>query len=210
MARSASGRRVQHVAVGRALEGHGDDVTSVDFNPVGTMLASGSRDTTVRRWDAKTGTPIGEPLIGHTDRVVVVQFSPDGQPPRLRVCATDRSACGTRSPRFTRRRPVGHLSAVRYGDARPCQVQSLAFHPERDLLAVGLEDGLIELWDVGESRMVRPLPGHTKLVSESAFSPDGERLASSSEDNTLRLWDPDRGPVGEPLTGHTRIVNGLA
>ncbi len=37
-----------------------------------TLLATGSWDGTVRLWDPATGTPVGEPLTGHTDRVVAV------------------------------------------------------------------------------------------------------------------------------------------
>ena len=34
---------------------------------------------TLRIWDANTGQPIGTPLIGHTDAVTSVAFSPDGR-----------------------------------------------------------------------------------------------------------------------------------
>ena len=36
-------------------------------------------DTTLRLWDVKTGTPIGEGLQGHTTSVLSVDFSPDGK-----------------------------------------------------------------------------------------------------------------------------------
>jgi WD40 repeat protein len=41
-------------------------------------IVSGSLDKTVRLWDATTGKPMGEPLTGHTDKVISVAFSPDG------------------------------------------------------------------------------------------------------------------------------------
>ena len=44
----------------------------------GTRLASGSGDQTVRLWDAATGRPVGDPLIGHTESVLSLAFSPDG------------------------------------------------------------------------------------------------------------------------------------
>ena len=40
------------------LTGHTDWVYSVVFSPDGNTIASGSRDTTVRLWDARTGTLI--------------------------------------------------------------------------------------------------------------------------------------------------------
>jgi len=37
-----------------------------------TLLATGGWDATVRLWDPATGTPVGEPLTGHTGPVEAV------------------------------------------------------------------------------------------------------------------------------------------
>ena len=59
------------------LEGHTRWVTSVAFSPDGALLASASRDNTVRVWDAATGAAV-KTLEGHTQEVMSVAFSPDG------------------------------------------------------------------------------------------------------------------------------------
>lgn len=61
----------------QALEGHSDWVMSVAFSPDGSRLASGSWDTTVKVWDAATGT-LQQTLEGHSDPVMSVAFSYDG------------------------------------------------------------------------------------------------------------------------------------
>jgi WD40 repeat protein len=58
------------------LNGHSDFVTSIAFSPDGKHIVSGSRDKSVRVWDALTGGKLNE-LKGHTDVITSVAFSPD-------------------------------------------------------------------------------------------------------------------------------------
>ncbi len=53
-------------------------MTSVAYSPDGRHIISGSHDHTIRIWDAKTGTAVGNPLRGHTDEVTSVAYSSDG------------------------------------------------------------------------------------------------------------------------------------
>jgi WD40 repeat protein len=61
----------------------------VAFSPDGKRIVSGSRDKTVRLWDAQTGQPIGQPLQGHGESVNSVAFSPDGK--RIVSGSTDKT-----------------------------------------------------------------------------------------------------------------------
>jgi WD40 repeat protein len=49
----------------------------VAWLPDGTRLASSSRDSTVRLWDAATGAALAT-LNGHTEAVISGAWSPDG------------------------------------------------------------------------------------------------------------------------------------
>jgi WD40 repeat protein len=61
-----------------ALEGHSESVKFIAFSPNGRLLASASRDTTVRIWDLATGA-LHQTLQGHSDWIDAVVFSPDGR-----------------------------------------------------------------------------------------------------------------------------------
>ena len=62
----------------RTLTGHSDDVCSVAFSPNGKILASGSKDKTIKLWQVDTGKEFYT-FAGSEDAVYSVAFSPDGK-----------------------------------------------------------------------------------------------------------------------------------
>ena len=58
------------------LSGHSESVYSVTFSPDSSLLASGSKDDTVKLWKVSDRTLVAT-LTGHSDWVNSVAFSPD-------------------------------------------------------------------------------------------------------------------------------------
>jgi WD40 repeat protein len=81
----------------------------------------------------------------------------------------------------------------------------VAQSPDGAMIAVGVEDRSVRLWDVRTGKERRTLRGHRDLVNSIAFSPDGKRLATGSYDKSVRVWDVQTGD-GRVLSGHVGPV----
>src|SRR5262249_9210893 len=75
------------------------------------------------------------------------------------------------------------------------RVSSVAFRPDSKILAVGVRDGTVRLWDTGTGQ---ELPAFREVAAQHvyavAFSPDGKTLASAHQgrgelEDTVKLWD---------------------
>jgi WD40 repeat protein len=192
------------------MNGHENDVSSLDFSPDGSILASGSWDGTIRLWDVSKGQPICEPLRGHHNLVTSIAFSPDGS-----VLA---SASFNNTIRLWETSTGQQIGEPLQGHED--RVLCVAFSPDGSVLVSGSHDNTIRLWDPSTGQQIgEGLPGHTSEVNSVAFSPDGLILVSAGGSNygeedgerTIRLWDVStRQPIGEPLRGHEDGVKSVA
>ncbi|MGN7253363.1 nSTAND1 domain-containing NTPase [Arthrobacter sp. SAFR-014] len=170
----------------------------VAFSSDGRMLASASADGAVRRWDARTGAPIGKPISSNEEFFNDVVFSPDG-----RMIATSSGVVAADGVNGIVRRwdartgnQVSGPMVVPKGD-----VTGLVFSPDSRMLASGSADGAVRRWDADTGDPLgEPMTGHQKSVWSLAFSPDGQTIVSGSDDGTVRRWDAHTGNlIGAPL-----------
>jgi len=177
------------------LTGHDSAVYSVSYSPDGCLLASGSKDGTVRLWDTLTGEETISPMRSGDEAVLSVDYARNG---KWVASGTDAGTVCIWSiiPGQTScRRLIGHSRSVR----------SVAFSLDSSRLASASTDKTTRLWNPETGEQLAVLSGHTKAVTGVAFSPDGEILASSSEDGSIRLWHSTTGHAArEPLTNAGR------
>ncbi|MER7351076.1 serine/threonine-protein kinase [Streptomyces aurantiacus] len=184
--------------VGQPLTGHSAVVYDLKFSFDGTLLVTGSGDSSVRLWDTATGKPLFPPLTGHVHAVVGVAVSPDG-----RLLASGGRDSTVRLWDTTTGMPVGKPL-----NGHTDTVVRAAFSPDGRLLATTCRDRTVRLWNPVRGKQIgRPLTGHTADSEGVAFSPDSRLLATTGRDWTVRLWDTaTRKPFGRPLRGHTDTV----
>lgn len=182
----------------KVLRGHSSWVYSVSFSPDGNLVASGSKDRSVKIWDANKGVLL-HTLTGHQNWVPGVAFSPDGK--RIASASWDKTIklwdvqSGAQIRTFR-----GHTNWVR----------AVAFSPNGKLLASGSTDKSIILWDPETGKLLRTLTGHQQRVRTLVFSADSKQLYSGSWDQTIRVWDSNTGALINTLKGHTDSINSIA
>jgi WD40 repeat protein len=233
------------------FKGHRDRVNSVAFNPSPNitsdskdsiklksptkLLATGSNDGTVKLWNREDGSLI-DTLIGHTDRVYQVQFSPDGKTlgstsadrtTRLWQVRTNkdlntplRHAQAANSAIFS---PDGKLIASASTDStikirnlvtdeittikgEYRRINSARFSPDNRLLAFGGVDESVHVWDLATRKKIYSLR-NSNVVNSLDFSPDGKTLAAANIDGQINLWQVSDGKLVGTLAGHLQSVN---
>ena len=179
------------------LEGHTGSVRSVAFSPDGTMLASGSQDSTIKLWNIGAKENIA--TLRHAHWIRSVAFSPDGT--TFALGASDSTI---------KVWDIATQENIATLEGHTHRVRSVAFSPDGAMLASGSSDRTVKLWDIATGRTIATLEGHTAWVYSVAYSPNGTMLASGSSDNTVKLWDVKRKENIATLEGHTGSIRSVA
>lgn len=179
----------------RTLYDHLEEVTCVDFHPQETILASGSRDYTVKIFDfSKSSTKKASKTIQEVAMIRDIAMHPTGDyllvgtdHPVLRLYDINTFQCFVSChPRDQHRGPI----------------TSISYSSNGSIYATSSKDGDIKLWDGVSNRCVSTYEkAHSNdEVCSVNFSRNGKYLLSSGKDSVCRLWEI---ATGRPLLTYT-------
>lgn len=204
------------------LQGHDQDVYSLDYFPSGDKLVSGSGDRTVRMWDLKTGQC--SLTLSIEDGVTTVAVSP-GDGKYIAAGSLDRAVRVWDSE-------TGFLverldSENELGTGHKDSVYSVVFTRNGNKVVSGSLDRTVKLWnlrnssgsanaaDANHSKTTNgtcevTYVGHKDFVLSVTTTANDQYILSGSKDRGVLFWDT---PTGNPLLmlqGHKNSVISVA
>lgn len=192
------------------LTGHDHYVDTVTFNSNGSVLASGSFDTTIRLWNALSGVYLHTLTQDRIGEVSSIAFSPNG---KTLVSGNYRNI---HKWNVLNRNHIQKLE----GHNKP--INSVTINSVGTTIASGGiaeyngEDNFgnkaIYLWDLETGKFKKTLSGNMGDINCLAFSPNGKLLASGCENvwdedmDAIIMWDVASGSQVYMLKGHTGSI----
>jgi WD40 repeat protein/serine/threonine protein kinase len=177
---------------------HNDAVRALAF--AGQALLSGSEDGSVRSWDCSEETKSQWATLSdhHEKEVYAITATDDG---RLAASAGEENTVHISDVKLVR--------DVRVLANFPDEVTAVAFARDGGTLAIGLDDGTIDIRSIEQSVSAGPSPllGHTRAVENVVFW-EG-RLVSSGDDDQVFVWNSKTGREDE-LAHATGVAAALA
>lgn len=190
------------------LAGHTDIVLCLDTcvsGPGRTLVVTGSKDNSVRVWDAERKCCIGLGT-GHVGAVGAVAFSRkhrnffvSGSSDRtLKVWSLDGLPDGAEG--------APNLKTKAVVAAHDKDINSVAVAPNDSLVCSGSQDRTACIWRLPDLVSVVVLRGHKRGIWSVEFSPVDQCVITASGDQTIKIWAISDGSCLKTFEGHTSSV----
>lgn len=161
------------------FQGHGSDVTTVDWHPYLSLIASGAKDRIIKLWDPKGGVEICS-MYNHTNSISKIRFSDDGK--YMLTCGKDQ---------MIKLFDVRSMKVVQNYKGHGSDILSIAWNSAiPNIFASSDQLGDICVWDTNSSKPLSVMNHSKDPVWEVAWNQLGTIIASCGGDRNIKLWAP--------------------
>ena len=178
--------------------GHLQEINTIALTPDSKYLVSGSRDASLKLWDANLGKELYTfKEIKH--EVNSMALSIDGK-----FLLTGESSLDKNVKLFdlTTLKLVKTFSKLEYF------VEAVALTPDGKF-AIACAENTIKVWDIESGNEVYTLNGHSGQIKALAVTHNSRFLVSGGDDKMVKIWDLETGKNIRTFTGHTESILGI-
>ncbi|XP_010271371.1 PREDICTED: F-box-like/WD repeat-containing protein TBL1XR1 [Nelumbo nucifera] len=233
------------------LEGHTSEVFACAWSPAGSLLASGSGDSTARIWTIPDGPCSSSMQNGPPNVLVLKHFKGRTNEKSKDVTTLDWNGEGTLLAtgsydgqariwsrdgelKSTLNKHKGPIFSLKWNKKGDCLLsgsvdktaivwdvktgewkQQFEFHsaPTLDVdwrnsnsFATCSTDNMIYVCKIGENRPIKTFSGHQGEVNAIKWDPTGSLLASCSDDSTAKIWSMKQDKYVHDLMEHAKEI----
>ncbi len=158
------------------LKGHSGSINSLLFSYDGKYLYSAALDGKVLKWDlaVKTSTDMTDGTV----KITSIDLSGDGT--HFAGLSGDGGVLvwnpGDKSDKFSI-------------NTEGRNVKSIRFDPANNLLAIGDDRGVIELWDIRQHRKISEIKAHDGQINDIRFNTSLKQLATAGNDRKIKIFN---------------------
>ncbi|KAK0403331.1 hypothetical protein QR680_016864 [Steinernema hermaphroditum] len=227
-------RVLKHALKGNDEPNRNKDVTSLDWNASGKLLATGCYDGQARVWTADGDLQYTS--SNHNGPIFALKWNPNGT--LVLSAGVDKSTiiwnpvsnCTVQTFTFHTNSALDvdwisddmfascstdqNIHVCKIGADRPIktfsghsnEVNAIRYDPKSKLLASCSDDMSLKIWSLEHEKALFNLKMHAKEIYTIRWSPAGKIIASASFDHTVKLWDATTGTLQRSLEKHTDPV----
>jgi WD40 repeat protein len=180
-----------------SFEEHKSPVQSLTFSADGALLAAaGMLQDHLAVWRVADGNLLWQIRSGD---ISAIAFSPDGKYLALAITRLELEKEAAYVTLRVEVRTAGSGEQIRLLEEFKSEPRRVAYSPDGQILAIGMADGTIELWQTSDWQRLRVWKGHRSEVTALSFQPGTTMLVSGDGHGIVRIWHASQRALSQPL-----------